>query len=307
MTAYIARRVFQAVFVIIGVTLLAFFIMFLTGDPTYLLLGDVRGMTQVEIEAFRHEMGFDRPVAIQYWDYMKNAIRGDLGKSYYHRVPNMELILERMPATLQLALTGQALAILIAVPLGVYAAVHRNTIADHLTMVGALLGQSVPVFWLGLLMILLFSVELRWFPVSGYGTLRHLVLPAITLGAFSMARIARLTRSTLLEVLSEDYINTARAKGLSERVVIYKHALRNAMIPVVTIIGLSMGMLLGGAVITESIFAWPGVGRMILTAIQTKDLPLVQSSVIVLSSGFVGINLLVDIMYGFLDPRIRYD
>jgi len=307
LTAYIARRVFQAVFVIIGVTLLAFFIMFLTGDPTYLLLGDVRGMTQVEIEAFRHEMGFDRPVAIQYWDYMKNAIRGDLGKSYYHRVPNMELILERMPATLQLALTGQALAILIAVPLGVYAAVHRNTIADHLTMVGALLGQSVPVFWLGLLMILLFSVELRWFPVSGYGTLRHLVLPAITLGAFSMARIARLTRSTLLEVLSEDYINTARAKGLSERVVIYKHALRNAMIPVVTIIGLSMGMLLGGAVITESIFAWPGVGRMILTAIQTKDLPLVQSSVIVLSSGFVGINLLVDIMYGFLDPRIRYD
>jgi peptide/nickel transport system permease protein len=305
MAAYMTRRLLQSVVVIIGVTFVAFSVLFLSGDPTYLLLGQSGGLSEEQVDQFRRQMGFDRPIIVQYLDYMSGVVRGDLGKSYYHGVPNLTLIIEFMPATLQLGLTALLISLVVGIPVGIIAATHRGTIIDHISMMAALVGQSMPVFWLGLLLILLFSVELKWFPVSGQGTWQHLVLPAITLASYSMALVARMVRSSMLETLSNDYIRTARAKGLSEWRVLSKHALKNAMIPVITLVGLQIGFLLGGSVITETIFAWPGMGRLVVQAINTKDIPLVQASVIVFALIFVGVNLLVDLSYAYLDPRIR--
>jgi peptide/nickel transport system permease protein len=300
---YIVNRLLQTIIVIFGVSLISFGVTFATGDPTYLLVGP--NATPEQIATIRHDMGFDRPWPIQYVDYMSRAVRGDFGTSLRSHDPAFGLIMSRMPLTLELAAAALLLSLLVSIPVGITSAVRRNTLYDTLSMLGALLGQSMPVFWLGLMLILVFGVELRWFPISGAGDLQHLILPAITLGAFSTARNARLIRSSVLEVVGNDYVRTARAKGLAGATVLGRHVFKNAMLPVITVIGLDLGALLGGAVITETIFAWPGVGRLIVQAIETKDYPVIQTAVILLAILFVLLNLLVDLTYTYLDPRIR--
>ncbi|MDQ3547421.1 MAG: ABC transporter permease [Chloroflexota bacterium] len=303
MLQYIMRRLVQTLLVLLGVSALSFGMMFLSGDPTMLMAGETWNREQ--IEDFRQQMGFDRPWYVQYGDFLSGAVQGDFGVSLRQRQPTFDLVIERMPATIELAAAALAISLSIGLPLGVLAAIKRGSIWDNMLMMTGLLGQSIPVFWLGLLLVMVFSVRLGWFPVAGRGGLDHLVLPALTLGLFSTAYVARMTRSSMLEVLGNDYIRTARAKGLRERVVITRHALRNALIPLVTVVGLQVGALLGGAVITETIFAWPGVGRLTIQAIQTKDLPLVQAAVTVIATIFVLVNLIVDLLYTYLDPKIR--
>jgi peptide/nickel transport system permease protein len=305
MTAYLIRRLLQTVLVMLGVTAITFGAMFMTGDPTLLLLGETRGMTEADIQAVRERYGFDRPVPIQYLDWLSKAVRGDFGVSLHHREDNFEMVMSRLPATLELTFIGLGLALLVSVPLGVLAAVRRDTWIDRVAMIGAMFGQSIPVFWLGVMLMLLFGVTLRWLPVSGRGDLTNLILPAITVGVFSMARNARMIRSSMLEVLGQDYVRTARAKGVREYSVVLAHAFRNALLPIVTLVALDFGALLGGAVITEQIFAWPGVGRLVLQAVNTKDFPLVQAAVTILALTFVLINLAVDVLYTTLDPRVR--
>jgi ABC-type dipeptide/oligopeptide/nickel transport system permease component len=302
-TGYILRRLLQTVLVVLGVSALAFGSMFLSGDPTMVMASE--SWTRDQIAEFRHQMGFDRPWLVQYLDFLSRAVRGDFGVSLRQQQPVFRLLLQRMPATLELATAAMLIALGIGIPAGIIAATRRNTVVDRLLMVGALLGQSMPVFWLGLLLAMIFAVSLGWFPVAGRGGWNHLVLPAVSLGLFSVAYNARMTRSAILEVLGQDYIRTAQAKGVSWRRVLTRHALRNALIPVVTVAGLQFGGLLGGAVITESIFAWPGVGRLTIQAIQGKDLPLVQASVTVLATIFVVLNLFIDLLYAVMDPRVR--
>ena len=303
MTAYIAGRLVQAVFVIFGVSVVVFTVTRLTGDPALLMVPP--DATAEMVERVRREMGFDQPLPVQYARYLGGVLRGDFGTSLRHQQPTLSLLADRLPATIQLALVAQAIALLVAIPLGIFAALRRNTVFDGLAMGFAVLGQSVPLFWVGLMLSLVFAVNLRLLPVSGYGEWSHLVLPAITLSLFPLARTARLTRSAMLEVIGQEYITTARAKGLPEWVVLSRHALRNALLPVVTMIALDFGILLGGAVVTETVFAWPGVGRLTVQAIGTRDYPLVQASVFVLSVIFVLINLLTDLLYTYLDPRVR--
>lgn len=307
MTAYLIRRLLQTFIVIFGVSLVSFALMFLTGDPTELLLGAGADlMTQEQIEEFRHARGFDRPWYVQYLDFAVGAIQGDFGDSLKYHRPAFRLVLERMPATIQLAIFALVVSVVFAIPIGIISATRPNTIYDHMSMIGALIGQSIPGFWLGILLMLIFGVRLKWLPISGRGTWEHLLLPGFTLSAFSLARNTRLTRSSLLEIIQQDYIRTARAKGLPERLVVYRHALRNALIPLVTIVGLQLGFLLGGSVIIETIFAWPGVGRLIIQAIYNKDFPVVQAGVTMLATFFVLVNLGVDIVYAWLDPRVQY-
>jgi ABC-type dipeptide/oligopeptide/nickel transport system permease component len=262
--------------------------------------------TAEDIAKFRHDMGFDDPVAVQYVRFLKGAVRGDFGQSIRHGEPAMGLVVERLPATFELAGAGLVIALALAIPAGIVSAVRRNTSIDYISTVVALLGQAMPTFWLGIMLILVFSVRLNWLPSSGRGDVEHLILPAITLGLFTTARITRLTRSGMLEVLGQDYIRTARAKGMGEPPVVWKHALKNAAIPIVTIVGIELGTLLGGSVITETIFAWPGVGRLSVQAIFNRDYPVVQSAVFLLASTFVIVNFLVDVVYTYLDPRIRF-
>ncbi len=303
MRGYIVRRLAQAIIVVFGVSIMAFGLMFLTGDPSSVMIGD--DWTTEQVAEFRHRMGFDRPWYVQYGDFLSKAVRGDFGTSLRHHQPVFELIMERMPATLELAGTALLISLVISIPIGVISATRRGTWADNLVMLGAMLGQSAPVYWLGIILMLLFAVFLRWLPPGGREGFASLILPAISLASYDIARNSRMVRSCMLEVLSHDYIRTARSKGLAERTVIYKHALRNALIPVVTLVGIQLGHLLGGAVVTESVFAWPGVGRLILDGISGKDLPLVQAAVTILAMGFVGVNLMIDLLYGFLDPRVR--
>jgi peptide/nickel transport system permease protein len=302
---YILKRLFHSIFVLVGISLVVFIILHLTGDPAALLMP--MDATPEQVAQFRKEMGFTDPLMVQYGRFFKGTLKGDFGMSFRHNQPALELVMERMPATIQLTIAALILALLIAIPVGIFSAIRRNTFLDHIGMTGALLGQSTPVFWLGIMLILIFSVTLQWFPSSGRGEIQHLVLPAITLGMFSMARTARMMRSSMLEVLGQEYIKTAKAKGLSPRVVILKHALKNASIPVVTIVGMELGTLLGGAVITETIFAWPGVGRLAIQAIYNRDYPVVQAAVFVLASIFVLVNLVVDILYTYLDPRLKLE
>ena len=303
MKFYILKRLFHSIFVLVGISLVVFIILHLTGDPAALLMP--MDATPEQVAQFRKEMGFTDPVIVQYWRFFKGTLRGDFGQSFRHSQPALDLVLERMPATIQLTLAALFLALVIAVPVGIISAIKRNSILDHIGMTGALLGQSTPVFWLGIMLILIFSVTFQIFPSSGRGEIQHLVLPAITLGMFSMARTARMMRSSMLEVLGQDYIKTAKAKGLAPGIVILKHALKNASIPVVTIVGMELGTLLGGAVITETIFAWPGVGRLAIQAIYNRDYPVVQASVFILASIFVMVNLIVDLIYTYLDPRVK--
>jgi peptide/nickel transport system permease protein len=278
-------------------------VLFVSGDPALQMVGP--DATAEQIEDLRHQMGFDRPWPIQYLDFMSKAVRGDFGVSIRNRQPAFDLVKERLPATLQLSGAALAIALVVALPVGIFSATHHNTAYDSLAMLGALLGQSIPVFWLGLMLILVFGVNLRWLPISGYGEPQHLLLPALTLGTYSMARNARLVRSSMLEVLGLDFVRTARAKGLTSLAVNLRHALKNALLPVITVVGLEFGLLLGGAIVVETIFAWPGVGRLMLNAIQGKDYPLVEAAVITLALVFVVLNLLVDLAYAYLDPRIR--
>jgi ABC-type dipeptide/oligopeptide/nickel transport system permease component len=303
MKAYILKRLFHSIFVLVGISLVVFIILHLTGDPAALLMP--MDATPEQVAQFRQEMGFNDPVVVQYWRFFKGTLRGDFGKSFRHSQPALDLVMERMPATIQLTLAAMVIALFVAIPVGIISAIRRNSILDHIGMTGALLGQSTPVFWLGIMLILIFSVTLQWFPSSGRGEIQNLVLPAITLGMFTMARTARMMRSSMLEVLGQEYMKTAKAKGLNPLTVVLKHALKNAAIPVVTIIGMELGTLLGGAVITETIFAWPGVGRLAVQAIYNRDYPVVQAAVFLLAAIFVLVNLVVDLLYTYLDPRVK--
>ncbi len=303
MSAYLLRRVVRAVVVVAGVSFISFAVLFLSGDPTDTMVGE--DWTVEEVEKLRQDMGIDKPWFVQYTSYVSRAVRGDFGESLRYRQPAFELIMERLPATLELALVALVLSIVLAFPVGIVSATQRGSSYDHGGMILALLGQSIPVFWLGLMLILIFGVHLRWLPVSGRGGWEYLVLPSIALSTYAIARNTRVVRSSMLEVLRHEYVKTARAKGLSEWVVINLHVLRNSMIPVVTIIGLEFGHLLGGAVIVETIFAWPGVGRLLIQAVYAKDFPLVQASVTITALIFVSLNLIVDLTYSLLDPRVR--
>jgi len=302
--SYLLRRLWQSLLVIFGVSVVVFLILHLTGDPAALMLPP--DATAEDIAKFRHDMGFDDPVAVQYVRFLKGAVRGDFGQSIRHGEPAMGLVVERLPATFELAGAGLVIALALAIPAGIVSAVRRNTSIDYISTVVALLGQAMPTFWLGIMLILVFSVGLDSLTYYGRGDVEHLILPAITLGLFTTARITRLTRSGMLEVLGQDYIRTARAKGMGEPPVVWKHALKNAAIPIVTIVGIELGTLLGGSVITETIFAWPGVGRLSVQAIFNRDYPVVQSAVFLLASTFVIVNFLVDVVYTYLDPRIRF-
>jgi ABC-type dipeptide/oligopeptide/nickel transport system permease component len=304
MGRYILKRLWHTVYVAVGISIISFFFIHLSGDPVMLMLPP--DASHAEVEALREQLGFNDPLPVQYWRFASHAVRGDLGTSLYHRVPAIDLIFERLPASLELAGAAMLIALVVSIPLGIVSAVKRGSFWDVSSMLGALFGLSMPHFWLGIMMILLFSVHLGWLPTSGRGTLAHLIMPSLALGLSLMAMFARLTRSVMLEVLSQDYVRTARAKGLREQWVIGKHALKNALIPLVTVAGMQFGFLIGGTVIIETVFAWPGVGRLVVQAIFSRDYPLVQAAVLVLAVLFVLINLITDLVYLYLDPQISY-
>lgn len=300
---YIARRIPQVLIVLFGVSIITFLLMHLTGDPTMLLLP--ADAPKDAIEELRREMGFDDPLLVQYWRFIKGAIRGDFGMSLQYRRDAMELVMERLPATLELSALAMLYAIVIAIPVGILAAVKRNTLVDYLSAVLTLFGQSMPTFWLGIMLIMIFSVNLGWLPTSGRGTWQQLILPSITLGTAYLAMLSRLTRSGFLEVWEKEYIRTARAKGLPEKTVIFKHTLKNSMIPLVTVMGLSFGGLLGGSVLTETVFEWPGIGQLAIVSIYGRDYPIQQTIVLMLGVAFIAITFITDLIYTWLDPRIR--
>lgn len=305
MKKYLFRRLFLLVPVVWGVSTLVFLFLYLIpGDPVEIMLGETAQAADKAL--LRHELGLDRPVYLRYLDFLGGLVRGDLGSSFYFKQKVLSTILKRYPATLELALAAMAVAILIAIPLGIISAIRQYSLIDNTSMFLALVGVSMPNFWLGPLLILVFSLQLNLLPVSGRDGLASLILPAITLGTALAAILSRMTRASMLEVLRDEYITTARAKGLKEKAVILRHALRNALIPIVTIIGLQSGALLSGAIITETIFSWPGIGRLLIQAIETRDYPLVQGCVLVISFSYVLVNLLTDILYAYVDPRIRY-
>jgi len=302
--SYLLRRAWQSLFVLLGLSVVVFFLLHLSGDPIRLLAPI--DTTAEELQAIYRAHGLDRPLHEQYWRFLTQAVQGNLGKSIRSGQPVLSLALERLPATGTLAFTAFFIALLVAFPLGILAALNRNTWIDRTLMIFALIGQSMPVFWLGILLILVFAVNLQMLPATGAREgWRSLILPSITLGMFNMARTTRLLRTELLEVLGADYIRTARAKGLAERVVVWRHVVRNALIPIVTLIGLDLGALLAGSVITETIFAWPGIGRLAVDAIYGRDYPVVQGVVIVVALIYLVINFSVDVLYVILDPRVR--
>jgi ABC-type dipeptide/oligopeptide/nickel transport system permease component len=308
MSSYVLRRLLLAIPVLFGVSVAVFLMMhIIPGDPALAMLRGQPSVSEEDIERVRHQMGLDDPIPVQYAKYISRAVRGDLGASIYSKRPVTDMILEQAPSTIQLALAAMVVAVVVGLTLGTLAALKRNTWIDSGSMLVALFGVSMPSFWLGLLLIYVFGLRLGWFPITGEGGWRRLVLPAVALGMDFSAVSARLVRGNLLEVLRQDYVLTARAKGLRERTVVVRHALRNAMIPVLTIVGLQLGVLLGGAVVVETVFARQGIGRLAITAILSKDFPLVQGIVLVAAVVYVLLNLLVDLAYAFFDPRIRYE
>ncbi len=305
MSAYVLRRLVLAVPTLVGVTLVVFaLIRLVPGDPARLVLG--LQASEEEVQRLRVQLGLDQPLPVQYARFLARLLQGDLGRSVVTGEPVLREIGARLPATVQLAVTSTVVATLAGVAAGVVSATRQYSWWDYAVMTVALFGISLPVFWLGLMLMLLFSVHLRWLPAGGYGTPAHLVLPTVTLAAFSVAIIARMTRSSLLEVLHQDYVRTAWAKGLNSRAVVLRHALKNALIPVVTVIGLQFGGLLGGAILTETVFAWPGMGRLLVGAIVARDYPVVQGTVLVFAALFTLVNLAVDVLYAYVDPRIHY-
>ncbi len=305
MRAYVLRRLWQSALTLAGVSVLVFVILrVLPGDPAKMLLPD--GAPQSAVDELNRQLGLHEPLHVQYALFLQSVFRGDFGQSFQYRAPALQVVTERLAATVQLALAALLITVSVGGSLGIVAAVRRGTRYDYASTVLAVLGQSLPNFWLGIMLILLFGVALRWLPTSGFESWRHLILPAVTLAAFPMALVARLTRSSMLEILGRDFIRTGRAKGLAERAVILRHALRNAAVPLLTVLGLQIGTLLGGAVITESVFAWPGMGKLVVDAIFFRDFPVVQTVLILSATIFVVINLLVDLLYTVIDPRIRY-
>ena len=303
MTGFILRRLGESLLAIWGVVTIVFFVTRVLGDPAALLLPI--GASDADIQALRAQLGLDQPMLVQYGQFLLNAVQGDFGVSFQHGRDAMQVVLERLPATAQLALTAIAMGLVIGTVAGSIAALKRGKAIELVVMAVALLGQATPVFWLGIMLILFFAVNLGWLPTGGYGTLAHLVLPAFTLAVFVSASIARLLRSSMLEILKEDYIRTAKAKGLLRHTVFFWHVARNALIPVVTMTAILTGELLGGSVVTETVFSWPGIGRLIIQAIEAKDFPVIQAGITLIAAIFVLINFLVDLLYGVLDPRIR--
>lgn len=305
MSGYVLRRMLQSIVVLFGVSIVVFLLARLApGDPASLMLAETASPEQ--IEAAREHYGLNDPLYEQYWLFISRAVQGDFGDSLYYKEPALEVVMEAFPETAKLAIVAFMIAVGVALPLGVIAAIKRDTIWDFLAVGLSVLGQAAPSYWIGILLILFFSVRLKWLPSSGdYGP-EYIILPAVTLAALLMAVLTRLTRAGMLDVLSEDFVRTARSKGLQERSVLVRHALRNAMIPLITVMGLQLGSLLGGTVIVEQVFAWPGVGRLAVNAISARDYPIIQAVVFLVSVVFVLINLVVDLLYGVLDPRIRH-
>lgn len=325
MFKYLVRRSIRSIFTIIGVTFVTFVSLHLAGDPTLLYVS--QHASKAEIEETRAKLGFDRPVLEQYARFVGGMLRGDLGNSLAARAPALPLVLDRLPATIELTVFAMIFATVVSIPIGVYAAIKRGTARDGGIMLLAIIGQSMPSFWLGIMLILFVGLSLKWLPISGqipvikpmlegrFGeaiqslpdAFLHVLMPAFTVSVFSISRNARLVRSALLEVLSQDYVVTARSKGLRERTVIVRHALRNALVPVITVLGLEFGFLLGGVVITETVFSWPGVGRLLFNSINQRDIPVVLSAVLLFEFMFIGLIFFLDILYVYLDPRIRLD
>lgn len=303
MALFLIRRLAQAVPALVGVTLVVFLLLHASGDPSYYLLPP--DVTEADRRAFRQAYGLDQPLHVQYGLFLWNAARGDLGRSFAYRAPAVEVLLGRLPATLELALAATALALVVGIPCGVLAAFRQNSAFDYLVMVGATLGQSVATFWLGLMLVMFVSVQLGLLPASGRGSLAQMVLPTLSLSTWLMALLARMTRSAMLEVLRRDYIRTAYAKGLETRVVLARHALKNALIPIVTLLGVSFSYQMGGAVVVETVFNWPGVGTLMFDSVLRRDYPVVLTIVLFVGLVFVVVNLLVDLLYGAVDPRIR--
>jgi peptide/nickel transport system permease protein len=323
MWTFLVRRLLQSIIVMIGVTLISFVSLQIGGDPTYLFVSE--NASTAEIEAARIALGFDRPLHIQYLSYIWNVLQGDFGNSLSYRQPAMDVVLRAMPATIELTFFSLVLAIGLSIPLGIFAALNRGKPIDGGIMTVAMLGQSIPNFWMGIMMFLYFGLYLGWFPISGHvpfleplfegnfaeafgnlpSSIHHMVLPAFAVGTYTLARNARLVRSSMLEVLQQDYVRTARSKGISERRVVMHHAMRNAWLPVVTMIGLEFGFLLGGVVVVETVFSYPGIGRLVFNAINQRDIPVVQASVILLAGIFILLNLIVDLVYARLDPRVK--
>lgn len=305
LTAFIVRRLVVTSFVLVGVSVCIFMMLHLIpGDPAEVILSQ-QG-TSADVQALRRDLGLDEPLYEQYAHYIGRAVQGDFGESIRLRLPVRSLIIEALPNTLKLAVVGLLLAIVGGITAGVLSAVYRGRLPDYFAMTGALVGVSLPSFWLGLMLILLFGVKLGWLPIAGADSPSSIVLPAITLSAIPLAVIARLTRSSLLEVLGQDYIRTAKAKGVPYWKVVAKHGLRNSIIPVITVVGIQFGTLLGGAIIVESVFAWPGIGRLLIDAVTARDFPLVQGIVLFVAAGVVVVNLLADVLYAYVDPRIDY-
>lgn len=306
MFQYVIKRLISTIPVLLGISLLLFFMLrALPGDPAEVLAGQMA--TPEDIELIRHQLGLDRPVHIQYALFLGRLAKFDLGRSARTQNPVIQEVWARLPNTILLAVVAITLACLFGIPAGIISAVRPYTFLDYLVTSTALFGISMPVFWLGLMLVVVFAVWLPCLPAGGTGTWKHVILPSITLAAFVIAFIARMTRSSMLEVLSQDYTTTARSKGLKEQVVIIKHALKNALIPIITVVGLQFGMLLGGAVLTETVFAWPGVGRLIVDSILARDYPVIQGTILIFGLLYILVNLMVDVVYAYVDPRIRYD
>ncbi len=306
MLQYVIKRLLSTIPVLIGISLLLFFMLrMLPGDPAQVLAGLMA--TPDEVELIRHQLGLDRPIHVLYAFFLGRLARFDLGRSARTQNPVTEEIWARLPNTMLLAIVAITLACLFGIPAGIISAVRPYTWLDYVVTSMAIFGISMPVFWLGLMLVVVFAVWLQWLHAGGTGTWRHVILPSFTLAAFVVAFIARMTRSSMIEVLSQDYTTTARSKGLKEHVVVIKHALKNALIPIITVIGLQFGMLLGGAVLTETVFAWPGVGRLIVDSILARDYPVIQGAILVFGLLYILVNLVVDLLYAYVDPRIRYD
>lgn len=309
MHKYILKRLLMLIPVILGVTFIVFFILNLSpGDPAAMILGEQA--TAEALEMKREELGLNDPILVRYFNYMKDLLHGDMGVSYRNSISVWEQVIDRFPNTVVLAIAGIFVALLIGIPLGILSAKKQNTIIDNISMVLSLIGVSMPNFWFGLLVVMLFSLKLGWLPSQGMGDgfvplLASLILPALTLGTGSAGSIARMTRSSMLEVIRQDYISTARAKGVDEQTVTFQHMLRNALIPIITAVGLQFGSLLGGAMLTETVFSWPGLGRLMVENIKSKDIPMVLGCVVFLATMFTIVNLVVDIIYAFVDPRIK--
>ncbi|MDB4896954.1 MAG: hypothetical protein JWN15_3216 [Firmicutes bacterium] len=303
MGRYVAKRLLHALVVLLAVSVAVFLVARLSGDPSALFLGD--NSTPADLVRVHHILGLDRPLYVQFWIFLSGALRGDLGQSIWQAQPALQLVLDRLPATLQLALTAFVLSIVVAVPAGVFAALRRGKAGDWGVIAVTALGQSIPVFVLGVVLVLLFAVRWHLLPPSGSGTWKHLVLPAVSLALFSSAKIARLTRTSVLDILGKEYVRTAQGKGAGQRRVVWVHVLRNAALPIVTIAGLELGALLSGVVVTETIFGWPGIGRLAIEAIAHRDYPVIQAEALFVASMFVFINILIDMTYVVLNPRIR--